>query len=114
MSSDNGIYILKTKDSHKIIITYFSDEKVGESWLNTFGENVLAYRVAHAQAIDNFYWYKENQLYMLGAYMKDVWGKSPVFYDLKSAMEYAKKLHDECDWTEYGICTIDATEYSFT
>lgn len=115
ISADNGVYILITRDSHKIVKTDFSDTFGDvESWLNTFGEGIIAYRVAHAQAIDNFDWYEKNQLYMLGSYMKDVWGHSPVFYDLESAEKYAKQLHDEVGWSKYGICKIRAERYSFT
>lgn len=58
MSSDNGIYILVTKDTHKKVNEY--------TWANTFGEGILAYRVVEAQAIDSLGWYKNNQPYNVG------------------------------------------------
>lgn len=81
---------------------------------NTFGEGVDAYRVAHAQGIDNFDWYEQNQSYMLGKYMWDIWAGSKVFYDLAEARAEAWRIHDEHGWTEYGVGVVDATKYSFT
>jgi|GEM_PF-5369941 len=105
MSADNGVYILKTTDKFK---------RINENSLeNLFGKDITAYRVAHAQAVDNFDWYKENEIHNLGKWMYDVFGKSPVFYDEKEAREYAFKKHDEYDYTEYGVCDIDAGEYNF-
>ena len=113
MSADNGVYILHTRDSHKIV-AHETEFGIQYSELNTFGEGIDAYRVAHAQAIDNFDYYESKQPYMLGKYMWDVWSRSPVFYDLEEARDYASVLHRDIGWSEYGICSVDATKYSFT
>lgn len=105
MSADNGIYILITLDNYK-------SEK-GENIYEVNQEPAIkAFRVAVCSAIDNFTWYKENQIYMLGKYMYDVWGRSEVFYTWREAEEYAKSLSKRFD-TEYGIQSIDAREFSF-
>lgn len=101
MSADNGIYILKTIRAHK---------KDGIGWVKADPHPV--YRVAHASAIDNFDWYQQNQSYNLGAYMKDVWGSSPVFEDSQEAVNYASHMEKELSILEYGICRID-TNYIF-
>lgn len=87
MSADNGIYILKT--------------------VCTNGATPH-YRVAETSAIDNFKWYEENEPYNLGAYMQDVWGKSPFFKTYNEAFIYAQTL-EEKQYTEYGICNIETT-----
>lgn len=103
MSADNGIYILVTKrtrtQNNGVIINDGKEHKV--------------YRIAHVQAIDNFDWYKANQLHNLGAYMKDVWGASIVYHDEDAAVIAANKLQKEVGYTEYGINTIDATDMVF-
>lgn len=93
MSADNGIYIL---------ITALDETGMVEE-----------YRVAHAAAIDNFDWYVENEPENLGIYMQEVWGNSPIFTDWDSANSYAKELHNEIGYTEYGIMCIDASDYVF-
>jgi len=117
MSADNGIYILKTKDNYKVEWYYnaFNDE-YGE--IHSVKDGIIAYRVAHTQAIDNFRWCEENQLYMLGKYMYDVWGKSKVYYSQKEAFEEAQKrfneiINSDFPICEYGIQMIDARKYSF-
>jgi len=115
MSADNGIYILETRDSHRVEIytNMFGDDVHCE--VNTFGEGVVAWRVAHAQAIDNLDWYENNQAYMVGKYLHDVWGKSKVFYDYDEAhAEAVRKEAEDVAWTEYGICLIRRPEYSMT
>lgn len=105
MSADNGIYILKTSDKFK---------KVSKGLLeNLFYDRIIAYRVAHIQAADNFDWFVLNELHNLGAWMKDVFGDSTVIYDNKEAFQHAQSLLGTIDYTEYGICTIDATSYNF-
>ena len=93
MSADNGIYILSTKDKER------KDDK-GMIILGEF----IAFRVAHAQAIENLDWYMDEQLHNLGWYMHKVWGKSPVFYSAKEANTYAEKLLSKMneDMEEYG------------
>lgn len=101
MSADNGIYILQTIRTRK---------KENMCWVKTAPYHV--YRVSHAGAIDNFDWYKKNQLYNLGSYMKDVWGSSPVFDDKVKALEYASQMEKDIPILEYGIRTIK-TDYIF-
>lgn len=114
MSADNGVYVLITRDSYKITRETDAEGYAFEYHENTFGEGIIAYRVAHAQAIDNLYYLKENQPYMVGKFLYDVWEKSPVFYDMEEAYDYAQILHRDIGWTEYGICTINEPELSFT
>lgn len=103
MSADNGIYILKT-------IRTFKQEDGRYAWVKTEPHSV--YRVAAASAIDNFDWYKINQPYNLGAYMKDIWGGCNVYQDKQKALAYAYKLEKVIPVLEYGICSID-TDYIF-
>ena len=101
MSADNGIYILKTIRTRK-------DD--GRGWVKCPPYPV--YRVALASAIDNFSWYQENQSYNLGAYIKDVWGNSPVFKSEGEAFKYASEIEEATPILEYGICLL-TTEYIF-
>lgn len=103
MSSDNGIYILKT---HRTML----ENKPG-CWVNNSPNTV--WRLAYTSAIDNFDYYKENAIYNLGAYMKEIWGKSKVYNTLADVLTAANKLEAECLPTEYGIVIIDATEFVF-
>lgn len=110
MSADNGIYILKTKRTR--ICEEFERLGVkGQCW----GEHKdhFVYRVAEIHAIDNFDYYKNNQIYNLGIYMRDMWGDSPVFIDVDAAQRYAQKMSQDIDFLEYGISLIDASEFIF-
>jgi len=105
MSADNGIYILKTTDRWK-------RREDSPCWDRVDG-GVTAYRVAHAQAIDNFSYYEKHDRMYLGAYMLDIWGKSKVFYNLQDALMEANRMANDIDILEYGISTIDASNYHF-
>lgn len=104
MSADNWIYILHTKDTFK---------KEEYCIKNTFPNKIDAYRVAHAQAIDNFYWYKQNEPHNIWAYMYSIWWDSNVYYSLDEAYIIANELLENIWYTEYWISQIDAKEYSF-
>lgn len=106
MSADNGVYILITTDKFK---------KTSEhSYENVSDEGgIKAYRVAHAQAIDSFEWYKENEPHNLGYFLYRIWKKSPIFYKKGQALSFACDLHKKMGWTEYGISHIDAREFNF-
>lgn len=105
MSADNGIYILKTKDSYK---------HVGYGVMeNQWGEGIITYRVAHAQAIDDLYWYEENQPYSVGFFLYSVWGDVIPIYDESEAFKEALKLSKTFSILEYGISEIDRTQYCF-
>lgn len=96
MSSNNGIYILKSKDG---------------------------YRVSHAQAIENLYWWhledtrweqrKEINPYYLWLYFS----KSFFFKNKTYAYHYAEELYNDiinddfCPIVEYGICEIEYNDY---
>lgn len=116
MSADNGIYILKTKRTR--VYEVFRTLPNGEE-IRGWGEHKdhFVYRVAHASAIDNFDYYKEHQLYNLGIYMKEVWGNSKVFTDFDQAHRFARDLESvvkkEVGTVEYGVSTIDASEFIF-
>ena len=103
MSADNGIYVLVTKRTRTIENGIIVND----------GNKHKVYRVAHAQAIGNFDWYKKYQPYNLGAYMNDVWGESPTFKSEKEALEEASKKEKEFEYIEYGIVTIDASDMVF-
>lgn len=91
MSADNGIYILKAKDG---------------------------YRVVHAQAIENLWWWDEmqNDSYELNPkYVFDYFSRSPVFKTKRRAHAYADMLYNEimdsdCPVIEYGIQFIQGWE----
>ena len=105
MSADNGVYILLTKDTHK---------KIGDNtWQKTFGKGVLAFRVAHAQAIDNLEWYEREQPYNVGYYLNSVFGDSVVYYDIAAAESAANKIARELPILEYGVQLIERRQYSF-
>ena len=103
MSSDNGVYILKTKRNRL-------EERPGV-W--TKHQEHFVYRIAYASAVDNFDYIKDNQLYNLGAYMKEVWGKSKVYLDEGIATLAAEQLSESIDYTEYGVVEIDASDMIF-
>jgi len=108
MSADNGVYILITRDKMK---------SVGRGrWKNMKG-TILAYRVAHCQAADNFEFYKERELHNLGHWMGYSFSHSRVYYEKAQAMADAKgqAAHILKDFgiLEYGIQEIDATEFNF-
>lgn len=90
MSADNGIYILKTTDNEK-----------------------ETYRVAHAQAIDNFGWYEQNEPEKFADYIKQVWGKSPTFFSIEKAYMYARELAQKYFYIEYGIQEIVRPDINF-
>jgi hypothetical protein len=102
VSADNGVYILST----------ISEWKVSNGIWERRETPVKVYRIAHAQAIDNFDWYKKNQIYNLGVYMLQVWGESPIFETESEALLAAHKLAKEIRFLEYGINSIH-TEYVF-
>ena len=106
MSADNGVYILITSDKF-----VQANDKGG--FVNTNGKPVKAYRVVHAQAIDNFDYYKEHEPHNLGAYMWDTWGSCEVFYDKTKALVEAQRIVDTFEFVEYGVAEIDASEYNF-
>lgn len=103
MSADNGIYILVTKRTR----TQENGVIIND------GKEHLVYRVAHVQAIDNLGWYKENQSYNLGAYMKDVWGESKVYPTRAAAMEKAVEMSNDYEILEYGIQIIELKDMIF-
>jgi hypothetical protein len=93
MSADNGVYVLETVRP----VNY---------------ETYKLYRVAHTTAIDNFDYYKEKQPYNLGAYMKEIWGNSPVYEDKQEALMVAHEIVDNLPFCEYGVKVIK-TDYVF-
>ena len=99
MSADNGVYVLKTIRTRRL---------EGGGWVKA--DPYPVYRVAHASAIDNFDYYKREQLYNLGAYMLDVWGDSLVFEDKQDAISYAHSVEERLSICEYGVCMIE-TDY---
>lgn len=114
MSADNGIYVIKTKRTALEEVREFKmncETVKHSSWTN--GIENFVYRVAHVQAIDNLDYYKEKQLYNLGAYMHDTWGESEVFTDEGTALVEAHRLAKEIEYVEYGVSVIDMSEHIF-
>lgn len=105
MSADNCIAVISTTSSFRR-----PDEN---SYVNLCEGTQVHYRVAHAQAIENFDWYKEKQPYNVGAYIKGVWPDWPVYTTKEAAKAAAREMEDEVGYTEYGIIWIDATEYHY-
>jgi hypothetical protein len=101
MSADNGVYVLSTIRNRK---------QEGIAWVAC--EPYKVYRVAEVGAIDNFDWYKEKQPYNLGAYMKFIWGKSPVYENKEDALLVSHQIEESLDVCEYGVSVID-TDYVF-
>lgn len=105
MSADNGIYILKTLRN--------AIEEPSGVWTAWFrGVTNYVYRVACVSAIDNLDYYIQFQPHNAGAYMVDVWGKSPVYTTEEDALAAARS-HPLSDQTEYGIVHIDMSQYVF-
>ena len=85
MSSDNGIYILETTGPE--------------------------YRVAYAQAIDNLNFGSEDLGEEFDAYeVVKYFGQAKVYTDKNEAWVAASSLHDNCGYTEYGVCLIKADQ----
>lgn len=103
MSADNGIYVLVTKRTR----TQENGVIIND------GKEHLVYRVAHVQAIDNFGWYEENQIYNLGTYMKETWGASEVYKTPEAAMAKAFEMSKLYPILEYGIQVIEAKDMIF-
>lgn len=101
MGADSGIYILRT------LRTTIDNE----GWVERC-EPYPVWRVAYAHAIDNFFYYQQEQPYNLGAYMLEVWGKSPVFTSLPEAQAMAEQVLKKIKRADYGISVID-TDYHF-
>jgi hypothetical protein len=102
MSADNGIYILITSSSWK---------REGNAMIQVPSRPV--YRVAQAQAIENFDWLEVYQPYNLGAYMVDIWGKSPVYEQKSQAMAASAEMAEGIEVLEYGISFIHRPQYTF-
>ena len=98
MSSDNGIYILKTRAAKPII------------------ESDFEYRVIHAQAIENICYDV-----MTGQYQKDFvpevvydyFGECKVFRHEYEARQHAHELEAQHDILEYGVSTLDHSHQIF-
>jgi len=91
MSSDNGIYILRTPAP---------PIKNGNSYTNQHGK--FEYRVAHCQAIDNIDY--------SDLYLPLYFGNCKVFDILEKALSLAEQISKDIKengyFTEYGICQI--------
>ncbi len=105
MSADNCIAILKTTSS-------WSRRESGVM-LNLFDKPIAHYRVAHVQAIDNFDWYEDNQIYNLGAYIAKTWPEFPIYLNHNDALDAALKMEKEIGYTEYGVYFVDASQYHY-
>ena len=104
MSKDNGIYILKTTDSYKIV----NGEK------KFLPNKVTSFRVAHISAIDNFgYFEKQENMSGFYNYLKREWGNGTAYYTIEEALICASRMYDKIGYIEYGICKIDGSQYDF-
>lgn len=115
MSADNCICILKTTDKFKVERKYLKAGRVvNETYVNTFGEGIVAYRVEEIQAHDNFFWLEENEIHNLGAWMQSTFKVNQnLFYSEKEARIFADMRLANADYVEYGIVEIDASKYNF-
>lgn len=98
MSSDNAIYILKTQNSKL--------------------ENLVEYRVAHAQAIDNIYWdHDRGETRQDGRFTPEetyiYFKECQPLYNEGQALSYAQKLTEQYPMLEYGICILDHSDQVF-
>lgn len=83
MSQDNGIYVIET-----------------------YGPE---YRVAYAHAIDNIFGkFSDETLHWEGnaEMMREYFGKSQVFTDIESALDWAEELSYDYEYLEDGVCVI--------
>ena len=96
MSADNGIYILRSKS-----------EWITNGVARSRTDPYYIYRVAHNQAMDNYDWYLNNQIYNLGWYLWTVFKDSFNHMTYESAMYEAKVLEQAYGYTEYGIALIE-------
>lgn len=107
MSADNAIVILRT-------VRTANEEKSGVWTID--GIKRYVYRVAHVSAWDNFRYYEEKQPYNLGAYLKEVFGCSKVYFTPEEAILAAhalkEKVLEETHVLEYGV-VVEDTEYIF-
>ena len=94
MSADNGIYVLQTCKAV------------------SSGDIKYEYRIAYAQAIDNFDYYENTSTKKLKEYMVDVWGNSKVYGNRRDALQAAHELADGYEILEYGVRVIE-TNYIF-
>lgn len=99
MSSDNGIYILKTKAEEHAATPF-------------------EYRVAHAQAIENIYWDPEKgETRQDGRFTPEIafmyFGRAPVFSKEDLALAEARRLEDQHTILEYGISMLDHGDQEF-
>lgn len=94
MSADNGIYVLQTCKAV------------------SSGDIKYEYRIAHAQAIDNFDYYENTSTEKLKEYMVDIWGDSKVYGNRRDALQAAHELADGYEILEYGVRVIK-TNYIF-
>ena len=99
MSADNGIYVLVTIRNRRM-----------EGRATVKSAPYKVYRIAYANAIDNLDYYKEEQPYNVGCYLKEIWGNSIVYNSHQEALLEAHKLAAKFDNLEYGVSTIE-TDY---
>lgn len=102
MSTDNGIYVLKSKCNFKT----FAGVRVRTP-------DYFVYRVAHVFAIDNFDDHVKNYPEELPEYLLRTWGNSPVFKEKDNAFSHAKTLLNQIGYAEYGISEIDWSSHFF-
>lgn len=106
MSSDNTIAILMTTDKHKQCKTF-------HEVIYNIPSGVIAFRVAHIQACDNYDWYKENEVHNLGLWFSQNFGTSKVHYTKEDALKESIELHNQIGYVEYGIRILDASGFNF-
>ena len=111
MSSDNGVYILHTKESGLPLFNEETGEVIGTV---PRGEPMDVWRVAHAQGMDNLNWFEENQPYMVGHFLLSVFGNSRVYENLDEARLAAWAMHDSKSYCEYGVCFITRPQYDLS
>lgn len=96
MSADNGVYVLGTVRDRR-----------QEGRATVTCKPYKVYRIAHAQAIDNFEYYQHDQTYNLGCYMQEIWGQSKVYTTKEDALKEAHNVARLIENLEYGVVVIE-------
>jgi len=115
MSSDNGIYILKTKPAGNVyVVPDEENSSISEGFM--VRPDTFEYRVVHAQCIENLYYDvatgQHNQDFTPeDAYM--YFKECQVFYDEGKASAYAFRLAEQHPILEYGVSILNHGEQIF-
>jgi hypothetical protein len=96
MSADTGVYILQTLK-------------------NKDNDKEFEFRVSFQSAIDNYKWDNKTKDYTNDTKIqiknaRKMWKDCKIFTDAEESYREAMKIHNDWDWTEYGIVVIQIDE----